>query len=240
MKNLFQFSILLFAMLLFVQCTEDEPEEDDMSGPETVTDIDGNVYQTVQIGDQTWMVENLKVTSLNDGTALPEWTFGDTWYHPTTVGAQFQWASTFDLNNLHDEDLPVDFYGAIYNEHALNSGRLAPEGWRIPTPADWEQLEAFLAANGHAGNEATALKSDFGWVESSGNGTDAVGFRALPNGYAASGGTATGAQVIATFATTETDATAQTRTVVNIYNEPNISFAGNGFSLGAGVRCIKE
>ncbi len=214
------------------------------SGPDAgdlapVVDIEGNEYRVVRIGDQVWMAENLRVTRFNDGTPIGEWVFGNSWF----AGGEtplWQWADTSDLNGLHDEELPEDYFGAMYNEAALASGRLAPEGWRIPTPADFEALEAFLIADGQEGNVVTALKATESWEPSSGPGTDLYGFRALATGYVSSLGGATGAGVIATFATTQVDDVGRTRTVANLYRDEQLAFEANGMQLGAGVRCIRD
>ena len=241
MKKTFQISFLFLLSILFIQCTDDEvmPMDEEPS-VETLTDIDGNVYQTVVIGNQTWMVENLKTKTFNDGEAIPEWMFGDSWHNLNNPQVYYQWADTSDLNDEIEEDLPEGFYGALYNEMSLASGKLAPEGWRIPTAQDFRDLEAFLATDGHDNTQAIALKSNSGWSMSSGNGTDNYGFNVLPNGYAAAGGTATGAGIIATLATSDIDSEAKTRTVINFFDEPSFSIGDNSWALGAGVRCIKE
>lgn len=202
-------------------------------------DVEGNVYPVIRIGDQVWMAENLRVTSFNDGTPITQWTFGESWFAGGST-PRFQWANTDDLNNLHADELPQEYYGALYNEAALASGRLAPEGWRIPAPEDFDALEAFLISDGHEGNVVTALKATESWVPLFGNGTDLYGFRALANGYVAGGGTATGTQVIATFATDRVDLVELTRTVVNLHDTESLQMAANRIELGAGVRCIRD
>ena len=134
---------------------------------EIVTDADGNVYTTVKIGNQTWMVENLKTTKYNDGSPITLYTFedfGSNWGSLNNKIGHYQWASTEDLNNVVDEELPFDYYGAMYNHFAIESGKLAPSGWRIPSQEDFKELELFIAGDGNAGNEATVLKSETGWL----------------------------------------------------------------------------
>jgi len=206
----------------------------------SVTDIDGNIYQTITIGTQEWMLENLKTTTFNDGVPITEWVFGDNWFENGGTFPYYQWAETGDLNNLYPDPLPFDFYGALYNEAAIASGKLAPIGWRIPTEQDFLELENHIANNGQSGQEAIALKSTSGWVSSIGNGTDDYGFNGLPNGYAAAGGTATGAQVISSWATTDVNVANQTRRIVQLYNQDTILYFDNAIQLGAGIRCIKE
>lgn len=206
----------------------------------SVTDIDGNTYKTITIGTQEWMLENLKTTTFNDGTPITEWTFGNDWYNGNNQVPYYQWAETSDLNNLYPDPLPFDFYGALYNEFAMASGKLAPTGWRIPTEQDFLDLESYIASNGQAGNEGNALKSTYGWSPSSSNGVDTYGFNGLPNGYVSAFGTATGVPIINSWATSETNTTNQTRRIVQLTDQSIIQFFDNGIQLGAGIRCIKE
>ncbi|ALO16598.1 Chitodextrinase precursor [Salinivirga cyanobacteriivorans] len=144
----------------------------------TLTDNDGNVYSTVQIGDQEWMAENLKTTTYNDGTSIDLVTDNTAWYNNTT-GA-YCW---YD----NDQATYADTYGALYNWHAVNTGNLCPDGWHVPTDAEWTALEDYIGSDGHSGTEGTALKATSGW-NNDGNGTDDYGFTAHPGGYRTSNG----------------------------------------------------
>ncbi|MBT5269507.1 MAG: hypothetical protein HOL70_08685, partial [Candidatus Marinimicrobia bacterium] len=116
--------VLVFTSFL-VDCTK-----------ETVTDIDGNVYETVKIGDQIWMAENLKVTHYRDGSAITQVTDNTAWSNLSTE------AYCIYDNNASNE---VDTYGALYNWYAVSDGRnIAPEGWHVPTDAEWKELEMYL------------------------------------------------------------------------------------------------
>ena len=206
----------------------------------TATDADGNVYGTIRMGDQIWMLENLKTTRFNDGTPIVLYQQGDNWNEGNRTVPFYQWADTSDLNNLYPSELPIDFYGAMYNDAAMNSGVLAPHGWRIPSVEDLEELEGFLAAEGHVGEEGTVLMASYGWWSNL-NGTDLYGFNVLPNGYVHSFGGATGAQIVSSFATTNVDSVNQTRTVLNlIAGETTFLYGESSVLLGAGIRCIKE
>jgi uncharacterized protein (TIGR02145 family) len=213
------------------------PEDADVVEALTVTDVEGNVYPAVEIGDQVWMAENLRVTQFNDGTPITEYQFGDDWFNRGILLAHWQWADTSDLNNFYEEELPEDFYGAVYNEVVLASGRLAPEGWRMPTVADFEELEAFLESEGQ---DAHALRSVGGWRPEANVGTDLYGFNALPSGYVSAFGGATGAQAIATWSTTAVDDELFTRTVVSMFDGDALSYDENRIELGATVRLIRE
>jgi uncharacterized protein (TIGR02145 family) len=140
---------------------------------EGATDIDGNIYTSVIIGDQEWMVENLRTTNYSDGTPIPNDTVIDTLSYS---GACF--------NYEHDSKYEST-YGKLYNWYAVETGKLAPKGWHVPTDSEWKVLTDYLAANGHTG---TALKSKSGWNDNwwdgtSGNGTDDYGWNGLPGGY---------------------------------------------------------
>ena len=137
----------------------------------TITDADGNVYTSVTIGTQEWMTENLRTTKYSDGTSIPNVTGKTDWYKLST-GA---WCN-YDNSSTNDVT-----YGKLYNWYAVNTSKLCPTGWHVPTDAEWTILTDYLTANGHSGKEGTALKSTSGW--SSGNGTDDYGWLGLPGGY---------------------------------------------------------
>jgi len=100
----------------------------------TVTDIDGNIYQTVQIGDQCWMDENLKVAHYNDGTEIPTGYSNGDWINLYT-GAYAVYV---------DNPVNADVYGYFYNWYAVETGSLAPEGWHVPTDDEIKELEMYL------------------------------------------------------------------------------------------------
>ncbi|MBI5184900.1 MAG: fibrobacter succinogenes major paralogous domain-containing protein [Nitrospinae bacterium] len=92
-------------------------------GGKTVTDVDGNVYNTVTIGTQTWMKENLKVTKYRDGTAIPTTTADIS----AETSPAYQWAYNGDESN-------AAAYGRLYTWHAATDSRgLCPAGWHLPT-----------------------------------------------------------------------------------------------------------
>lgn len=147
--------------------------------PQTVSDINGNVYNTVKIGSQTWMSENLKATSYNDGTVIHNVTNNDLWAQ-ISLGA-YCW---------YNNDIAYkDTYGALYNWHSIEQNKLCPQGWHVPSDQEWKTLEITLGMteslanlSGWRGNsEGNMLKAITRW-NSDGNGTDTWGFKALPAG----------------------------------------------------------
>lgn len=99
----------------------------------TVTDIDDNLYRTVKICDQIWMVENLKVTRFRNGDDIPLKQHQQ-WDYEGLTGEPAYCYYDDDFNN-------IDIYGQLYNWNAVNDSRqLEPEGWHIPTDEEWLTL----------------------------------------------------------------------------------------------------
>lgn len=127
----------------------------------TMTDQDGNVYKTVTIGTQTWMAENLRTTKYNDGTLIPNNVY---WNY---------------LNRSSNEDIAT--FGYLYNYHAVNTRKLAPKGWHVPTDAEWTILTNFLGGESEAGSKLKEIGITH-W-NSPNQATNETGFTALPGGF---------------------------------------------------------
>ena len=144
---------------------------------QTVTDIDSNVYHTVTIGTQVWMVENLKTTRYNDGQEIPLVTDTVSWENLTSPG--YSW--------FNNDTVFKKSYGALYNWYTVNTGKLAPAGWHVPTLTEWNTLAAFLGGNTTAGGKMKStgtIESDTGlWYSPNTNATNSSGFTAIPGGY---------------------------------------------------------
>ncbi len=113
-------------------------------GVPTVTDVDGNEYPTVLIGDQCWMKENLKTTKYNDGLPIPNVTDNIEWYWLTT-GA-YVW---YENDNTWKEK-----YGAMYNWTAVdNPGGLCPTGWHVPTFNELTELRDYIGGTNSTGKK---------------------------------------------------------------------------------------
>ena len=147
----------------------------------TITDADGNVYTSVTIGKQEWMVQNLRTTKYADGTVISNVT-GNTEWSNLSTGA---W-SHYNNDSQYEAT-----YGKLYNWYAVETGKLCPTGWHVPTDAEWTVLTDYLAVNGHSGEEGKALKATSGWNDYNGqlgNGTDDYGWLGLPGGSRYNGG----------------------------------------------------
>lgn len=234
------FSIFIMGLaILSSGCKKDETETTVTPTPTPtpitqITDIDGNVYHSVTIGTQTWMVENLKTTKYRNGDPIPN----------VTVNEQWDTLTTGAYCNLRNLTSNIATYGRLYNWYAVNDSRnLCPSGWHVPSSEEWNVLLQFLNSNGYIGlTEVNALKSTTGW-SGNGNGTDNYGFKALPGGsrslygYFPSTYNDDGRWWTSTEAYLSTDEAN--------YIEMRSTSQGvekNGFdkSMGCSVRCVKD
>ncbi len=157
--------ISVLFILIASSCKKDDADT-------TVTDIDGNVYNTVSIGLQVWMKENLKTTKYNDGTAIPNVTDNTAWRNSTT--SAYCW---YD-NDISNKEL----YGALYNWYAVNTGKLCPKGWHSPTDAELTTLSDCLGGDDIAGGKLKEMGTTH-WASPNEDATNESGFTALPGGY---------------------------------------------------------
>jgi uncharacterized protein (TIGR02145 family) len=179
-------SILLIAV---VSCNKGNPVAN--SNSNTVTDVEGNVYRTVKIGNQVWTAENLQTTKYNDGSPILNITDKITWdscYFTLT-------AAYCHYNNTTNSD-SIKKFGVLYNWFAVNTGILAPSGWHVPTDEEWDTLQDYLIVNGYNWDETTtgnkiaksmAAQTDWKSSSESSLGNDLPqnnksGFSALPSG----------------------------------------------------------
>lgn len=134
----------------------------------TIKDIDGNIYKTVQIGNQIWMAENLRAQSYANGDSIPVVTGNKDWLALTDGARCF-------YNNMPENEKR---YGMLYNWYAASDTRgLCPKGWRIPTDKDWQTLSDYLGGEKTAGGK---LRTTLNFGE---HATNSSGFSALPAGY---------------------------------------------------------
>jgi uncharacterized protein (TIGR02145 family) len=138
----------------------------------TVIDIDSNVYHTVTIGKQVWMVENLKTTRYRNGDPIHHISMTSEWDNMTS-GACCDFANT--LTNRKT-------YGKLYNWYAVNDSRnIAPVGWHVPSTAEWKILISFLGGEEVAGGKLKETGTKH-WDNPNTGATNESGFTALPGG----------------------------------------------------------
>jgi uncharacterized protein (TIGR02145 family) len=139
-------------------------------------DIDGNVYNTVTIGTQVWMVENLKTTRYNNGDPIPNVSDNSAWAALTT-GAYC---------NYNNDTTNATIYGRLYNWYAINN-RLAPDGWHIANDVEWNILTTYLGGVNIAGGKLKEIGTNH-WKAPNTEATNESGFTALPGGYRSNDG----------------------------------------------------
>ncbi len=240
-----------------VPCVVIPPAPSFTCGTSTISDVDGNVYETVSIGNQCWTKQNLKVSMYNDGTLIPD----------ETNSSSNPWAPTSGARTENKEPWPgpstsvsgyVGTLGYLYNWYAVNDSRkLCPNGWHVPTDAEWttmiQALNPSQVVNGTImGIQSTtvgnALKSDvtntsigsgLGWNPGS-TGTNTSGFSALPGGYRTGNGFFNNIRIDAIFwsATEDVNIDALVRSISN--NVGNVYRNTNPKSTGNSVRCLRD
>lgn len=220
-------------ILLLNNCKKDE-----INIP-TVTDIDGNIYHTVNIGGQVWMIENLNVTRFRNGDPIPNIT-NDAEWSIQTEGAYC---------NYNNDESTGKKYGKLYNWLAVADSRnIAPEGWHVPSDAEWLILENYVAAHlDSSPNVAKALAAGTDWTifsEEGSVGMDLIknnssGFTALPAGYRLGGVFNKLGDYGGWWSSTEsTENNAWIRVLFFSYN--NLATIYHDKANGFSVRCIQD
>lgn len=136
-------------------------------------DVDGNIYHTVIIGRQLWMVENLRATHYRNGDPLYKAMNASDW------SIRNNSAGAFCSYNYDDTNAPV--YGMLYNSMAtIDSRNVCPEGWHLPTMEEWHALRDYLGGNEVAGGKMKEAGTEH-WLTSTGA-SNSSGFTGLPAG----------------------------------------------------------
>lgn len=220
------------------------------NGPKgKLVDFDGNVYETIVIGNQEWTVTNIRTTTFNDGTPIGWLGDNQAWLNATGPTYCF-YDNTTDLGEQQR-------FGALYNRFTVTSSKnIAPLGWRVPSQTDWVTLQNYLIANGNnfdgtvGGNKVAKSVALGYWNTSSTVGApgnnlptnNQSGFSALASGYrSSSSGIFYDKGTISLFwSSTPLSSTVQSSTVLN-YNDVSF-FLGAGASdkLGYSIRLVRD
>lgn len=198
---------------------------------QTVTDYDGNVYNTIVIGSQTWMKENLKVTHYQNGVPIPNITDDNQWLTVKT-GAFCDYANTSENSVL---------FGKLYNYYAVKDlNNICPLGWHVPSDKEWATLVAFLGGIETAGG---ALKSTSVWNLPNTGATNNSGFSALPSGNRSGyDGTFSNLNNVGFYwSSTDDGSTGAWIRILNNISATAVRANGNGtMNDGFCIRCIKD
>ena len=191
-----------------------------------VTDIDGNQYKTIRIGDYLWMTENLRTTRYRDGSVIFSVTSATTWAG-TSAGAY----THYDNNMSYNEDL-----GKLYNWHAVKTNQLCPVGWFVPNDNHWNYLDDYVGING--GGKLKARATSY-WFTPNDGANNESGFTAIGAGIRRNDGGFQGINVDASF-WSSTDLTSLSAGTMTLhYFSDGVSTGVNHKNNGLAVRCIK-
>jgi uncharacterized protein (TIGR02145 family) len=197
----------------------------------TVIDIDGNIYQTVTIGTQVWMAENLKVTHYRNGDAIPNVTDDATWVGLTT-GAYC---------NHNNDAKNVAIYGRLYNWYTVGDSRnIAPTGWHVPTDDEWQTLIDYLGGDAVAGAKMKEERTTH-WCSFNIPATNQSGFSGLPGGGRRDYGTYINIGDFGSFwSSTENNSSSAWYRTLDCSS--SAVYRSNYFNKQAGfsVRCVKD
>ena len=163
--------ILSITLILLQSCSSGD--SDNNTNSTIVSDVDGNVYQTVTICNQTWTKTNLNVTKYRNGDVIPQ------------VQDATQWASLTTGAWCYYNNDPANgsIYGKLYNWHAVKDPRgLAPVGYHIPTDGEWTSLTTCLGGESVAGGKMKEAGTTH-WTSPNTGATNESGFTGLPGGY---------------------------------------------------------
>jgi uncharacterized protein (TIGR02145 family) len=222
---------ILVVLLFFIfACSEKSTEPESTFETGTVTDIDGNVYQTVKIGNQWWMAENLKVTRYSNGDSIDK--VIDNIWKDYRIGA----CCSYD-----NDESNVTNYGLLYNWYAtVDSRGIAPTGWHVPNDIEWQIVIDFLGGREIAGGKMKEVSAEY-WQSPNTGASNESGFSALPGGRrdSYSGGyDQIGFTGFYWSTTVKNEDVAWMR--IFFHNSTDIWRGAYGKQWGFSVRCIKD
>jgi len=196
-------------------------------------DIDGNIYQIIQMGDQLWMSENLKTTHYNNGSEIQyvqsESSEPDVWEN----------LSTGAYGYYNNDPSHLETYGNLYNWYAVDEGDLCMEGWHVPSDDEWTVLTDYLG--GSAGGKMKEEGLDH-WNSPNEGATNESGFTALPAGYRNSnnGNYASMGDYGYFWSSSESVSGSAWYRRLNYYNS-NVGRYGDGDKrFGFSIRCLRD
>lgn len=205
----------------------DATEPNDSS---SLTDIDGNVYKTIKIGDQWWMAENLKVTHYSNGDPIPLVTSSNEW------GS----LSTGAYCSYNNDEGNVATYGRYYNWYAtVDSRNIAPEGWHVPTDVEWQTLAEYLGGSAIAGGKMKETGTAH-WYSPNTGATNESGFSALPGGYRGIYGGSTNMGYYADFWSSTQNNSSQAWGRYMRYNYSGLGRYSGNKPDGISIRCVRD
>jgi uncharacterized protein (TIGR02145 family) len=195
----------------------------------TVTDIDGNIYQTVTIDNRIWMAENLKTTHYQNGNEIMNVADDNTWDNLST-GAR---CTNPYINNY------ASIYGLLYNWFAVSDNRnVCPAGWHVPSDDEWTSLITYLGGGNFAGGKLKEAGTGH-WIFPNTDATNESGFTALPDGARGPYGFSSALDWGFLWSASEYDSTTAWHIILFTY-DATVNKPANNKKNGFSVRCIKN
>ena len=196
----------------------------------TISDIDGNIYNTVIIGSQCWMRENLKTSKYRNNTNITYVT-DDVIWEPLTTEAWCYYANDTSNNGV---------YGKLYNWYAVNdSNGLCPAGWHVPSVSDWTTLTNYLGGAITAGSKLKEADT-IHWLSPNQGATNQTCFTALPGGYRNPYGNFNGLTWGGYWWTSTEDGSWAAHNRLIYFDYTNVYSDGNHKEAGLSVRCLRD
>jgi uncharacterized protein (TIGR02145 family) len=212
------------------------------TGGTGVTDVDGNLYPTVIINGREYMAENLRTANYNDGTVIAKITDGAVW--SALVSGAYCWTE--------DDSASYDvLYGKLYNFEAVNSGKLCPTGWHVPSDIEWKELEIALDMDAAAADELGWRGTNQGgmlketgfanWLAPNSGATNQSGMNIKPSGYRATDGNYQDVGSTCYYWTQSINATSSNGFCRMISSSETGVYRGEEIrTKGSSVRCMKD
>jgi|WetSurMetagenome_2_1015567.scaffolds.fasta_scaffold08758_6 uncharacterized protein (TIGR02145 family) len=230
-------TLIIMLSMLLLNCEKDDEIPEGLTDADfnsslsygTMTDQEGNEYKTINIGIQTWMAENLRTKRYMDGKKIPNVKDHMDWFELYT-GAY----STY--NNTRNAD-SIRTYGLLYNGYAMASGKLAPEGWHIPTIEEWEIMISYLGGKYIAGGHLKEMGNKH-WNTPNTDAENMSGFTALAGGYREYGSFRSYGETCWWWSATGTNPDIRTIALANDTSAVFYNYQTN--NKGLYVRCVKD
>jgi uncharacterized protein (TIGR02145 family) len=195
-----------------------------------ITDIDGNIYNTITIGNQVWIKENLKVTKYNNGASISNVALNTSW---SNLASPAYCVYNNDDNNY-------DSYGYLYNWFTVTSNNLCPTGFHVPTQNDWVILQTELGGETIAGGKMKEVGLTH-WLTPNFGATNSSNFTGLPGGFRYENGNYANIGLFAYWwSSTSFNQTDAWHCGLQTFSESMGVNNGSSKNVGMSVRCIKD
>lgn len=184
-------------------------------------------FKTIRIGNSIWMADNLSTGEYNDGTPIP------------LIEGMNEWSNLKNPGFCWYENDPLKSYGALYNWYAVNSGKLCPKGWHVPSDNDWTELSNFLGGETITGGKLkeTGTKN---WRTPNAGASNETDFKAFPGGFRFFNGQFSDIGINGFWWSSSEFQSGTSWSRVISYNSRNIGSLNFNKNNGFSVRCIKD